>query len=142
MIINKIKNNGVEKYRELLLYFLFGVSTTLVNILIYQGLLWSNVDYKVANLCAVILGKIYAYITNKKFVFKSKCNSFRDTVKEFFRFVYARGITGLVDYFGLIVAIEFFDANQIIMKYILQVIIIILNYIFSKLIVFKSKSNR
>lgn len=128
-----------EKRRELIVYFIFGVSTTLVNILIFQGMVMCGIDYKIANLFAVVLGKLYAYITNKKFVFCSKCESFSEALKEFLRFVYARGITGLIDYFGLIFMVEYINMNPILSKYGLQAIIIVLNYILSKVLVFKKK---
>lgn len=129
------------KRRELLLYIVFGLSTTAVNLLVFHGLVCMSVDYKIANLFAVILGKLYAYITNKKFVFRSKCNSFLEAIKEFWRFVYARGLTGVIDYFGLIIAVEFLRINPIWSKYGLQFLIIVLNYILSKSVVFKTKEN-
>lgn len=137
MIISKMFGKNKDKYKELFIYFIFGVSTTLVNIFIYQGMLRFQFDYKIANLFAVVLAKLYAYITNKKYVFHSRCNSLQEAIKEFVRFVYARGITGLIDYFGLIFAVECLHMSPVITKYILQIIIIILNYILSKLIVFK-----
>lgn len=140
MIIEKFKKITKEKYKELISYFVFGISTTLVNLIIYQVLLKFNIDYKIANLWAVLLAKLYAYITNKNFVFHSKCNSIWEFIKEFLRFIYARGITGLIDYFGLIFFVECLKLDRVLMKYILQVIIIILNYVFSKTIVFKTKS--
>lgn len=142
MIINKTKRINKDKQKELLLYLIFGFSTTMVNILIFRGLMLINVDYKIANLFAVVFGKLYAYITNKRFVFRTICNSFSDAVKEFLRFVYARGVTGLIDYFGLIVAVEWLHFNPVWSKYGLQFLIIILNYILSKLIIFRTKENR
>lgn len=137
LTIEKLKYKEFKKFKELIMYFIFGVSTTIVNILVYHMFLLCKIDYKIANLFAVVLGKLYAYVTNKKFVFCTKCETPKDAIKEFMRFVYARGITGLVDYFGLIVAVEYFGADIVITKYVLQIIIILLNYILSKLMVFK-----
>lgn len=137
MIIIKLKQINRKKLKKLIMYFVFGISTTLVNILIYHGLILFQMDYKIANLFAVILGKLYAYVTNKKFVFCSRCSSSKELIKEFLRFAYARGITGLIDYLGLIIAVEYFHTDIIITKYAIQFIIIILNYFFSQQIVFK-----
>ena len=138
LIINKKFQVNIIKYKEFILYFIFGVSTTLVNIIIYQGLLKLQVDYRIANLFAIIFGKLYSYFTNKKFVFCSKSTSVKSTLKEFCRFVYARGFTGIIDYFGLIIAVEYFNMNQVVMKYIIQIFIVVMNYILSKLVIFRS----
>ena len=114
-IIKKIFN------KETINYIIFGVATTLVNIFSYQIFLMLNIDYKVANIVALILAKAFAYITNKFLVFKSKREGLGELLKEFIRFVYTRGFTGLIDYFGLIFAVEFLNANKIISKYIIQV---------------------
>ena len=126
-----------KKKEELLLYLVFGVTTTAVNILSFQLLYNYGLDYKWANLVALLIGKGYAYITNKIFVFKSHCNNWKDLLKEFFRFVCARGITGLIDYFGMIIAVEVFGVSAILTKYVIQVVVIALNYVFSKWAVFK-----
>lgn len=136
MITKKLHLNK-EKQKELVSYLIFGFTTTLVNVLVFQGLVFCKVDYKIANLIAIILGKLYAYVTNKKFVFRSKCSTWAETVKEFVRFAYARGITGVLDYFGLILAVECLKLNPVLSKYTLQIIIIVMNYIFSKWLVFK-----
>ena len=126
-----------KKKEELLLYLVFGVTTTAVNILSFQLLYNYGLDYKWANLVALLIGKGYAYITNKIFVFKSHCNNWKDLLKEFFRFVCARGITGLIDCFGMIIAVEVFGVSAILTKYVIQVVVIVLNYVFSKWAVFK-----
>ena len=123
--------------KEIILYLIFGVGTTVVNILIYR-LLLTVVDYRISNLIALVGARLFAYITNKLFVFKSKCNSFKELLLEFARFLIARGATGLLDYFGLIAAVELFHLDRIWSKYVLQAIVIVLNYILSKKAVFNS----
>lgn len=131
----------VEKKREILSYLFFGVTTTIVNIVVFQILMKISIDYKIANLLALILAKLYAYITNKLFVFRSHCNSLSELIMEFLRFASARGVTGIIDYFGMIFAIEILNLAPILSKYILQVIVIVLNYILSKMTVFKKYEN-
>lgn len=127
--------------RETILYGIFGVLTFLVGIIIYQGLLVLNVDYKIANIFSLVLGKLFAYVMNKLIVFKCKNDSFWDFCKEFVRFVIARGLTALIDYFGVIVAVECFGWNKVVSKYFFMILVIILNYVFGKKVVFKSSKN-
>lgn len=131
----------VEKKKEILSYLFFGVTTTIVNIAVFQIFMRIGIDYKIANLLALILAKLYAYVTNKWFVFRSHCNSLGELMMEFLRFASARGVTGLIDYFGLIFAIEVLNFAPVLSKYILQVIVIVLNYILSKMTVFKKCEN-
>lgn len=138
-LIIKIREFGI-KNRELISYVIFGVTTTAVNIIIFQLLYSCGIDYKWANLVALILGKAYAYVTNKLFVFRSHCDGWAELMKEFIRFVVARGVTGLVDYFGMIIAVEVWGLSALVTKYFLQILIIILNYVFSKWTVFIKKS--
>lgn len=138
-MIIKIREFGI-KNRELISYVIFGVTTTAVNIIIFQLLYSCGIDYKWANLVALILGKAYAYVTNKLFVFRSHCDGWAELMKEFIRFVVARGVTGLVDYFGMIIAVEVWGLSALVTKYFLQILIIILNYVFSKWTVFIKKS--
>ena len=139
-MIIKIREFGI-KNRELISYVIFGVTTTAVNIIIFQLLYSCGIDYKWANLVALILGKAYAYVTNKLFVFRSHCDGWVELMKEFIRFVAARGVTGLIDYFGMIIAVEVWGLSALVTKYFLQILIIILNYVFSKWNVFIKKNN-
>lgn len=136
MYINNIKKKLFT--REVLLYIFFGITTTIVGIIIFQGLLYFSIDYKIANLFSLIFGKLYAYIMNKFFVFKSKNKNFMEFCKEFIRFLISRGITAVIDYFGVILAVELFNCNKIISKYFFMILVIILNYFFGKKIVFKN----
>ncbi|GAA0727069.1 GtrA family protein [Clostridium malenominatum] len=123
--------------REIVTYTIFGVLTMFVGIFIYQGLLFFNISYKTANLISLILGKLFAYITNKVIVFRSKKSNIYQLFNEFIRFILTRGFTGILDYFGLIYMVEFLGINKVVSKYLLQIIVIILNYVFGKLVVFK-----
>ena len=135
-IEKKIKN---KNFHEIFMYGIFGVGTTIVNILIYQVFLWFQVDYKLSNLIALIGAKLFAYVVNKNFVFKSKCSNFKELFKEFIRFTLARGVTGLIDYFGLIFAVEILNLSEVYSKYVLQFIVIVLNYVLGKKAVFIKK---
>ncbi|MDD2459026.1 MAG: GtrA family protein [Eubacteriales bacterium] len=125
--------------QELLSYLVFGLMTTVVNVGVFNLLYVLDVKYQLANLAALILAKLFAYFTNKHFVFKTKTRQGFDSIREFIRFVFARGFTGLVDYFGLIVLVEVLALSPVYSKYGLQIVVIVLNYILGKKLVFTSK---
>ena len=124
--------------KEIVLYIIIGIITTLINVGLFS-LLCLYFEYKVSNIMTLIVVKITAYVLNKIFVFKSKCNNAFDLIYEFIKFIFFRLITLLIDYFGLILLIEYASINKIISKIIVILIVIILNYIFSKKYVFKEK---
>ena len=130
----------MKKYinREVISYLIIGLITTLINIGLFS-LLCLILDYKISNIITLVFVKIIAYILNKLFVFKTKCNSIKELLLEFIKFIFFRIITLLVDYFGLIILVEVLSVNKLIGKIIVVVFVIILNYIFSKKYVFKEK---
>jgi putative flippase GtrA len=97
-----------------------------------------NTKYWLANLIAMLLSRIFAYVTNKIFVFKSKTASPKSLLLEMLRFILARGFTGLIDIFGLIFLVEVIGMDEIISKYLLMGIIILLNFVLGKKLVFRS----
>ena len=134
-VIQKIRKN--RKLMDFFRYGVFGVATTVLNIVTYQ-LLLLFFDYRVSNVIAIIVSKTFAYVTNKFFVFHSRCGNRKELIKEIIRFVLARGATGLLDFFGLIFAVDVMHFSRIWSKYVLQVFIIILNYVLGKKAVFLS----
>lgn len=124
--------------RETILYGIFGVLTSLLNFFLFKALLSMGMDYKLGNLITLIVVKLTAYICNKNFVFKSHCESFFELCKEVFRFVFARGATALIDYFGLILLVEIFQFDKLYSKIFVTVLVIIINYVVGKKHVFKA----
>ena len=84
--------------KETILYTVFGVATSILNVAMFHVLDLIGVEYKLANLLTLITVKLAAYICNKNFVFKSKCNNFMELLMEFGRFVFWRGATMIIDY--------------------------------------------
>lgn len=134
-ILDKLLN------RETILYAIFGVLTALVNILGFKVLLALNIEYKLANFISIIASKVTAYICNKNFVFKSHCKNFLELLQELVRFVGARGLTAVIEYFGVIILIECFELEKIISKIFIAFVVIIINYILGKKVVFKNDKN-
>lgn len=137
LMLKKIVN------RETVLYGIFGVLTSLLNIVLFKVLLMFSVEYKIANFFTLIVVKLAAYICNKNFVFQSRTGSWIELIKEFGRFVVARGATMLIDYFGLIVLVEICSFDKMISKVFVTVLVIVINYFVGKKHVFKAaKSNK
>ena len=121
--------------RELILYVVFGAFTFFVNLISYfffESVL--GINYLVSNIIAWFLSVLFAYITNRIWVFESKSPNI---LKECGLFFGGRIFSGAVDTFLMYLFIDVLFIGDAISKIIVQIIVIVLNYIFSKLIVFK-----
>ena len=125
--------------RETVTYIIFGVLTTLVNYIIYYGLRLLRVDYKIAEVAAWIGGVLFAFFTNKRYVFESRDYSPKVLLTEFWKFTAGRLITFLIEYGFMLLTVDVLHWNDLIMKLIISVVVVILNYVFSKLFIFKKK---
>lgn len=129
-----------NKYKEVFMYLIFGVLTTIVSLVSYYLLTITifNPDnailLQVANILSWIISVLFAYITNRKYVFESKNNNILKEVSSFFG---SRLITLLFDMLIMFVGVTLLKGNDKFIKVISQVIVIVSNYIFSKLFVFK-----
>lgn len=127
-----------QKYREILLYLFFGAGTTLVNILSYYvcGHML-NLSVTLSTIVAWVLSVVFAYVTNKIWVFNSYQRSLKAIYIEFIRFVSCRITTGVIDLIIMLLFSSWLGFNDMLMKIASNIIVVILNYIFSKLIIFK-----
>ena len=130
------------EYARILRYGVGGVSTTLVNIILFRLLDYLLPGYRLANLIAIVLSKVYGFFVNKLFVFRSRRLSASQQIREIFSFVAARGFTGVVDYFGLILLVSLIGMEPFPAKVIVQGIVIVLNYILGKFFVFSPRTDR
>ena len=133
--------NYYFKYKEQINYLIFGGLTTLINIVIYivfyDILALSNLF---SNIMAWIFSVLFAYVTNKLWVFESKTNGFSALLKELSSFVGCRLATGVLDIVIMYVGVDILLLSGTLMKLFSNVIVIILNYVLSKILIF-SKSN-
>lgn len=130
----------LKKHRETILYLFFGAFTTLVNIVSY--LFFTRVilfNFMVANALAWILAVLFAYVTNKFFVFESKRIEIKFLFKEFLSFISFRLLSGVVEMLIMYVMIDLLFVNDVIVKIFTNIVVIVLNYLFSKMIIFKNK---
>lgn len=128
----------VEKYKSMYIYVFFGVLTTAVNIITYLFLTnILNTNYIIANSIAWITSVMFAFFTNKFYVFKSKTNTLGLIIKEASLFTFLRLLSYFLDISLMIFLVDKLDMNDFLSKIIVNVIIIIFNYSFSKRIIFK-----
>lgn len=130
----------IKKYEEIIRYLIIGVLTTFVSLIVYYicTLTFLNPDNALqlqsANIISWIISVVFAYITNRTFVFKSKS---KDIVKEVCSFTGSRVVTLLLDMAIMFIFVTTLKFNDKVFKLVSQVFVIIANYIFSKLFVFK-----
>lgn len=129
------------KNKEVINYLIFGICTTIINFITYYCCTKIiGIEEIISNIIAWCIGVIFAYITNKIFVFESKRKKGMQVFKELVSFILARVFTGIfceVALFALLLKV--LKIYDIVSKIITQVIVVILNYLFSKLIVFKNR---
>ena len=136
----KILADWYRSHQEGIRYLIFGALTTLVNIVAYSILYYAfHINNATSNIIAWIIGATFAYITNKLYVFNSKVNTKIELLKEILYFYGCRLLTLVIDEAIMIVTVDKFGWNALLMKIIANIIVIILNFIFSKILIFKKK---
>ena len=128
----------LEKYKDILLYLIFGILTTFVNYLVYLPcynlLEWSA---GASNVLAWVVAVTFAFLTNKPFVFKSHDWTWKTVWPELSKFVGCRIGSGVLETAILLLCVDILGWNGNVWKLITAVLVIILNYIGSKFFVFK-----
>lgn len=127
------------KYKEMILYLFFGGCTTLVNIIVYYICSRMGLRTSLSTVIAWALSVLFAYVTNRKFVFKSKAFGFLPILKEISGFFLCRFATGLLDLVIMVVFVDFLHLNDMVIKVLSNILVIVLNYVASKLFIFKGK---
>lgn len=156
--------------REVIMYLIFGVLTTVVNLLafwafnrLFAAIGWEGVlgklfenrgwqkaadlfsakgaQYLDSNLLAWVVGVLFAFVTNKLFVFESKSFAPSVAAKELAGFVGARVFSFFVETLGLFLMVTVLNWNDYVAKIIVGIIVVIINYVFSKLLIFKKKKS-
>lgn len=128
----------LEKYKMIILYIVFGVLTTIINLVVYWVLYeqckWTNIA---SNIVAWIFAVIFAFITNKSFVFKSKGWTFQIVLIELWKFIICRLTTGVLDLVIMYIGVDLLHGPSLVLKIASNVIVIIFNYVASKMIIFE-----
>ncbi|MEE0248951.1 GtrA family protein [Peptacetobacter hiranonis] len=132
----------LRKYKEGILYLFFGVLSTIVNLGTYFiATRVFGINYLVSNVIAWFFAVIFAYVTNKFFVFEVKNVEIKFLIKEFLSFINCRIVSGVTEIVLIYLMVEILCINDFIVKIITNIVVVVLNFIFSKLIIFKKKTN-
>lgn len=126
--------------KETITYIIFGILTTAVNYIAYFILYkFTALDALIYNTIAWAVSVIFAFITNKIFVFESKKWNARTVFKEFIPFVGARILSLLLEEAFLFITVEMANMHELIAKIIISVVVVIVNYFASKFFIFRNK---
>lgn len=127
----------IHQYREIIRYLFFGVCTTVLNMVLYY-LFYERMG--VANSISVVISNLlcilFAYITNRKWVFQNKAEGAKAIKKEMTTFFLARVGTLVIDWAFMVVTVDYLLQNGSLMKLVANIIVVILNYLASKLLIF------
>lgn len=130
----------LEKYKDIIAYLVFGVLTTVINIAVYalaaHALSMPTVP---ATVLAWIAAVLFAYLTNRKWVFHSEAAGQAEILKEIIRFFAARLATGIFDWVFMYITVDRLAWPDVAMKVIANIVVIVGNYVLSKALVFKKK---
>lgn len=144
----------IIKYKELIIYVIFGGLTTVVNLVVFHlfGKLLGDERYLITNIIAWFAAVVFAFITNKIWVFESKSWSGSVLLKEVPSFFAARVFSLLIEEVGLYVLVDLLSfskyslkllsfeiGGELIAKGVLAVVVVVVNYVLSKLVIFKKK---
>lgn len=139
-LISTIKQYYI-KYREVISYLFWGVMTTLVNYVTYfvcRKILGAE-NYLLCNAIAWTVAVVFAFVVNKLFVFQSKSWEGKLVFREAWQFLSARIFSGVLDMALMWFFVDKIGINDTIVKIISSVVVVVLNYIFSKLVIFRKK---
>ena len=129
-----------SKYSHIIAYGVFGVLTTLANIVVYWIMAHVfHLGTMPSTLVAWVSAVLFAYVTNRKWVFHSEASGRKSILKELVSFFACRIATGVLDWVCMYVFVDVLHINDMFIKVSVNILVIILNYVASKLVIFKKK---
>jgi len=133
----------MKKYKSIITYGIFGVLTTIINIACYE-ILYNHIHISnvMSNIVAWIIAVAFAYVTNKIWVFESKSLEPKTLLAEIWKFITCRLATGALDLAIMYVGVDMMHGPSTVLKIISNIIVILLNYVASKIIIFKKKEEK
>ncbi len=130
------------KYMDIILYLVFGVLTTAVNLIVYAPLhYWCDLPASLSNGIAWVAAVVFAFLTNKKYVFKSNEWAASVVLPELGKFVASRVASGLFETLFIAITVDIMLQDAMLMKVISSIVVIVMNYIASRLFVFRKRTN-
>ena len=134
--MDKIKNIAKKIFtKEIILYGIFGVLTTVLNWVAFYGLVHIlHMEENASNVISLVIAILFAYVTNSLFVFNSNLNW-----NEFAKFILGRALTFFLELAGFFILFNLIHIPDLISKVSISIIVIILNFFISKYFAFKKK---
>lgn len=128
---------GLISY-EMISYIFFGLGTSVVDYVVFSAITAVGCDELISNIISTICAIIFAYVTNKLWVFKSRTHGFSEILQEFIKFTNARILTLIMTEIILLIS-KLIGGNPYVAKALAMLLTVILNYIFSKLFIFNKR---
>ena len=123
---------------EVFIYLFFGGLATVVNIVVFAlSYQVFQLDWPISNTLSWVFSVLFAFVTNKVWVFKSKTENFGALAWEFGKFVFARVVSFGMDMACMYLFIDMLHTGNLVAKLITQFVVVVANYIFSKVFIFK-----
>ena len=131
----------IHQHMDVIPYAFFGICTTLVNLVAY----WLcahplGLPVVLSSVIAWIAAVLFAYLTNRKWVFASKAHTKKDVLMECVSFYMCRLVTGIIDWGSMFLFVDLLHFDDLIIKILANILVIVLNYVASKLIIFKERN--
>ncbi len=131
------------RYKHVIFYLFFGVCTTAVNVIVYWiAVHVFHMPVMAGTILAWLLAVLFAYTSNRKWVFHSEAMGVSEIWKELISFFACRLATGFVDWICMFIFVDIMDLNDVLIKFLANIVVIVLNYVASKLIIFKKKGEK
>lgn len=130
---------SIKQYKAIILYILFGILTTMINLVSYTGMIYLHWNVQLSVILSWLITVLSAYLTNRKWVFNSKAITTAELLHEFFAFLSSRLLTLILEMAIIWFGVQLLKQNPLVWKLIDNVVVVIFNYIISKLFVFKGK---
>lgn len=132
--------NILKRYRDFFVYMIFGAMATIINAglyaLLFQYIQISNVG---STIIAWVITLIFAFFTNKFFVYKSDEKRVKYVIKEFYQFFLCRLLSGIFDVLFMFITVDILSLYPVIMKLIAALFVGLINYFGGKLVIFKNR---
>ena len=132
-----MKNLILKMYEnDVIRYIFWGGCTTLVNLVSFYLMRIAGLPLMAANIISIILAILFAYVVNSRFVFHDSCETLKDHIQPFVKFISARLVTMVIEVGGVWLLAVVMGFHDMVAKFCTQFLVLVLNYIFSKFLIF------
>ena len=127
---------------DVIRYIFWGGCTTLVNLVSFYLMRIAGLPLMAANIISIILAILFAYVVNSRFVFHDSCETLKDHIQPFVKFISARLVTMVIEVGGVWLLAVVMGFHDMVAKFCTQFLVLVLNYVFSKVFVFRKEKKK